>query len=319
MQTPILRSLFGQTNEQVQQSDIVMLLTPHIVRTHELTVAGSVVHLYRHTAEHRARRTAAAHRPIAGSRRRQRARQPRGSGRARWRAQWRAALRRCARGRDTSGSGSRSRQCRRSGRRYRWCVRLAERNRHRCSRESALAAAGASGATPPPFQGEGGQAPGAAPAGGQAPGVVPPGGQAPASVTPAAPPRDPNATPPVAPGAAGSPPTSPGAAQVFVTPPGTEFRIAGGPYTVPLSINNASRVSVITLTVTFNPNVLRVRTVQDGTFMRQGSVRRPSRPGSTRPRDAWTSPSRARLTRRAHRVPGSLRRCSSMPSDLADR
>ena len=38
MQTPILRSLFGQTNDQVQQSDIVMLLTPHIVRTHELTV-----------------------------------------------------------------------------------------------------------------------------------------------------------------------------------------------------------------------------------------------------------------------------------------
>jgi hypothetical protein len=41
---------------------------------------------------------------------------------------------------------------------------------------------------------------------------------------------------------------------------------------VPLSINNASRVSVVTLTVTFNPNVLRVRTAQDGTFMRQGGV-----------------------------------------------
>ena len=38
MQTPILRSLFGQTNDQINQSDIVMLLTPHIVRTHELTV-----------------------------------------------------------------------------------------------------------------------------------------------------------------------------------------------------------------------------------------------------------------------------------------
>src|SRR3954468_12684589 len=38
IRTPVLRSLFGQTNEQVQQSDIVMLLTPHIVRTHELTV-----------------------------------------------------------------------------------------------------------------------------------------------------------------------------------------------------------------------------------------------------------------------------------------
>jgi type II secretory pathway component GspD/PulD (secretin) len=38
MQMPVLRSLFGQTNDQVSQSDIVMLLTPHIVRTHELTV-----------------------------------------------------------------------------------------------------------------------------------------------------------------------------------------------------------------------------------------------------------------------------------------
>ena len=37
MQMPILRSLFGQTNDQISQSDIVMLLTPHIVRTHELT------------------------------------------------------------------------------------------------------------------------------------------------------------------------------------------------------------------------------------------------------------------------------------------
>jgi hypothetical protein len=48
--------------------------------------------------------------------------------------------------------------------------------------------------------------------------------------------------------------------------------VASGPYTVPLSINNASRVSVITLTVTYNPAVLRVRTTQDGTFMRQGGV-----------------------------------------------
>ena len=29
---------------------------------------------------------------------------------------------------------------------------------------------------------------------------------------------------------------------------------------------------MITLTVTYNPNVLRVRTAQDGTFMRQGGV-----------------------------------------------
>ena len=34
-------------------------------------------------------------------------------------------------------------------------------------------------------------------------------------------------------------------AQVIVTPPGTEFRVAGGPYTVPVSINNASRLSMM--------------------------------------------------------------------------
>jgi general secretion pathway protein D len=59
---------------------------------------------------------------------------------------------------------------------------------------------------------------------------------------------------------------------VIVTPPGTEFRVAGGPYTVPVSINNASRISLVSLSVTYNPNVLRVRTVQDGTFMRQGGA-----------------------------------------------
>jgi len=75
-------------------------------------------------------------------------------------------------------------------------------------------------------------------------------------------------TPPAAPEGA-APATQ---AQVIITPPGTEFRVAGGPYTVPVSINNASRVSMVTLTVTYNPNVLRVRTAQDGTFMRQGGV-----------------------------------------------
>jgi hypothetical protein len=86
----------------------------------------------------------------------------------------------------------------------------------------------------------------------------------PATVPPA---RDTTAPPnPTAPNAPAT------AAQVIVTPPGTEFRVAGGPYTVPLSVNNATGVSVITLTVTYNPAIIRVRTVQDGTFMRQGGV-----------------------------------------------
>jgi hypothetical protein len=58
---------------------------------------------------------------------------------------------------------------------------------------------------------------------------------------------------------------------VIITAP-PEMRVASGPATVPLSVNNASRLSTMTVTVTYNPNVLRVRDVQEGTFMRQGGV-----------------------------------------------
>jgi len=64
----------------------------------------------------------------------------------------------------------------------------------------------------------------------------------------------------------------PSTAQIIITPSGTEFRIAGGPYIAPLSINNASRVSTLSLSITYNPAVVRVRTVQEGTFMRQGGA-----------------------------------------------
>jgi general secretion pathway protein D len=63
-----------------------------------------------------------------------------------------------------------------------------------------------------------------------------------------------------------------GVAQVTISAPGTEFRLGGGPYTVPLSISGASRISTLSLSVTFNPAVLRVRAVQEGSFMRQGGV-----------------------------------------------
>jgi general secretion pathway protein D len=48
--------------------------------------------------------------------------------------------------------------------------------------------------------------------------------------------------------------------------------VGGGPYTVPLSINGASQVTTVSLTLTFDPLMLRVRTVQEGSFMRQGSA-----------------------------------------------
>jgi hypothetical protein len=117
-------------------------------------------------------------------------------------------------------------------------------------------------------------APGTAAPGTTVPGAVtapgtPPTGATGATAPPAiAPPvRDPGTLPaPTDPAATATP------GQIIVTVPGTAFQIGGGPYTVPISINNAARVSVVTLTVTYNPNVLRVRTVQDGTFMRQGGV-----------------------------------------------
>jgi hypothetical protein len=50
------------------------------------------------------------------------------------------------------------------------------------------------------------------------------------------------------------------------------MRVGSGPYTVPVSISGASRLSAVTVSITFNPELLRVRSVSEGTFMRQGGV-----------------------------------------------
>ncbi|MEQ1572706.1 MAG: secretin and TonB N-terminal domain-containing protein [Vicinamibacterales bacterium] len=63
-----------------------------------------------------------------------------------------------------------------------------------------------------------------------------------------------------------------GAAQIVVTPPGADFRVGGGPYTVALSATNVSRLSAISLTLTYNPAALRVRAVQEGSLMRAGGA-----------------------------------------------
>ena len=57
-----------------------------------------------------------------------------------------------------------------------------------------------------------------------------------------------------------------------MTPPGTTFRAGAGPYTVPISITNVSRLSAISLTLTYDANLLRVRSVQEGSFMRTGGA-----------------------------------------------
>jgi general secretion pathway protein D len=63
-----------------------------------------------------------------------------------------------------------------------------------------------------------------------------------------------------------------GAAQVILTPPGTTFRVGAGPYTVPISVTNVSRLSMVALTLTFDPALLRVRAVNEGSFMRSGGA-----------------------------------------------
>ena len=54
--------------------------------------------------------------------------------------------------------------------------------------------------------------------------------------------------------------------------PGPEFRLGGGPYLVPVSITGASQLAGVTLTVTYNPAVVRLVNVQEGSFMRAGGV-----------------------------------------------
>jgi general secretion pathway protein D len=75
----------------------------------------------------------------------------------------------------------------------------------------------------------------------------------PAAAQPAPPPTPPQPTPAAQP--TPEPPiTSPGigSAQVVISPSGTAFRVGGGPYVVPLTISDASRISTVTLTLIFD-------------------------------------------------------------------
>jgi type II secretory pathway component GspD/PulD (secretin) len=109
-------------------------------------------------------------------------------------------------------------------------------------------------------------------------GTLPQPGIMPEPPPPPAPPATPPEPPPILqPEPSPTPPPPPGdpaaaAVRLLVSPPGPEMRVGGGPYTVPLSVSNVPRVSTLTLTVTYNPALVRVRAVQEGSFMRQGGV-----------------------------------------------
>jgi hypothetical protein len=77
----------------------------------------------------------------------------------------------------------------------------------------------------------------------------------------------PAATPP-----AGAPAAEqvPGMNQIVVAVPSVDWRVGQGPYTVALSGASLGRVSTISLTLTYNPAAVRVRSLQEGSFMRMG-------------------------------------------------
>ena len=207
---PILRKLFGDTDETVRTTDIVMLLTPRIVRGHELT-QRDISPIYIGTQTNFGLTDPPpliAPQPDAGV--------P-----------------------DTPEPDA-----------------------------SDATETGAAAETVP-------DVPDADPVAPPTPPVEPaPGPATPESDQPAAP-VEPE---PVLPPPAAQPETPPArpdvlpAAQVLVTLPGTQLRVGGGPYTVPVSITGVSQLSTISLTLFFDPNVLRVRTVQEGSFLRQGGV-----------------------------------------------
>ena len=129
---------------------------------------------------------------------------------------------------------------------------------------------------------------------GQPPGTSPVPGTVLVPVTPtpqqAQPPSPPVAPPAAAPATAAAPANVPqseappptnsdpittagiGMAQVLLTPPTTTFRVGSGPFTVPISITNATRITTITLTLSYDPALLRVRAVSEGSFMRSGGA-----------------------------------------------
>ena len=202
LRVPLLRSLFGDTDEQVRSTEIVMLLTPHIVRTHELTQRDlSPIYIGTQT---NFRLTGPS--PLIAP-------QP-----------------------DAGVPGTPG----------------AETPGPDASDADAVAPA-----PTPPVE----PAPEPEPDPPVAPEPAVPVEPEPALSPPAAEPQAPPARPDVS-----------GAAQVLVTPPGTVFRVGRGPYTVPVSITGVSQLSTISLTLFFDPNVVRVRTVQEGSFMRQGGV-----------------------------------------------
>ncbi len=233
---PVFRQLFSSNTNQYTQTDIIMLLTPHIIRSHELT-QRDVSPLYIGSQNSLGLNGAPPLiAPPAG------ADQPPAAGEA-----------------NPPGAGA-------------------------VFTTPPAAAPGAAptakapivppnlsptpGTVSPPPPGT--QPPVAA---GAQPGAVgqPPAAAAPGAVTQPPAPAPPAAGAPAAPAPAAAQAPA-GGAIVTVSVSGPDFRVGGGPYTVPITIGGATGISTMSLTVRYNPAVLKVRGVQEGSFMRQGGL-----------------------------------------------
>ncbi len=205
MRMPILKQLFADNDTNIKQTDIVMLITPRIIRSHELT-AQDLSPIFIGTQSNMA--LGGGPPPLIGG------------------------------------------------------------------GEPEAPPPPAAPGTPPAPPGQPQLPPGSGPIPGM---TVPPAPAAPAPQPSTGAPQPAPVMPPPA-ALPAQPPATTGAtpavtfqtpAQVVVTPP-ADMRVGGGPYTIPISINGANRLSTLTLTISFNPAVIRVRAVQEGPLMRQG-------------------------------------------------
>ena len=244
---PVVKQLFSANDNQISQTDIVMLLTPHIIRTQSLT-ERNLQEIYIGTAQN----------PVLGG-------TPPMIGQA------------------------------------------AEPDKVEAPPAGAAPPVAAP-ITTQPYGTQGAALVGGAPLGRPTAAgtpVVPPGASPipgavmmpPAQTAAATPPQTPPAqAPPVAtppatqaapPAGAGTPPppaTPPAVtpyglpaaplagapAQVTISVPGPEWRVGQGPYMLTLSALNMTRASTVTLTLTYSPTVLKLRSLQEGSFMRTG-------------------------------------------------
>ncbi|MFN2445814.1 MAG: hypothetical protein ABR606_09575, partial [Vicinamibacterales bacterium] len=205
---PLLRQLFANNDTNIRQTDIVMLLTPRIIRTHNLS-ADDLTPIYIGTQSNMS--LGGGPPPLIGG-------------------------------------------------------------GEPLATEPPPAAGTAPTGTQPIVPGPPRVPPGSGPVPGTtslpvpAPATPPSPFQPPPAVAQPAVPRDPVAPPDAPPAVTFQTP-----AQVSIAPP-AEMRVGGGPYTLPLVVNGANRLSTLSVTVTFNPALVRVSAVTEGPLMRQGGA-----------------------------------------------